>query len=289
MIRRSSLRISMTVCLLATVGCTANVSVETQPDPAAVGQPVEVSVRVDNPLECPLTDAFVILAVVSENAPITADNDLAVTSGFLGGEDGLDLFCEILNDPTLALCEALVDGGLNGEVPPDVPDFCCEDMVFAENNPELCETAQASTPSVDGVRDAIVERARSLGLPVDEILAARAQATTSGMATQCTLLFEEEFGAFFECALGDIPAGGSATAVGTFTPTIPGRYYSLVFVEGDSACANGNLPGGTACGISAVTASTMAPAASPGGLVALTLGLIAVGAVAIRLRRRIPR
>jgi hypothetical protein len=139
---------------------------------------------------------------------------------------------------------------------------------------------------VDRVRDAIFERARAFGWPVDELATAAGDATTSGPAPICVLISEDESGAFFECDLGDIPPGGSASAVGTFTPVIPGRYFSFAFVQGDSDCAEGALEGGTACEISSVAAATMAPATSTAGLIALTMGLVAVGSLAIRNRRR---
>jgi hypothetical protein len=260
------------------VGCGANVTVEISPNPAVPGQPVEVTVTVENTLECQMDDVLAQVFIVAEGFEMP---DPATTSGFAGSDD-LAGFCEILADPTLLLCELSQD--LNGEFPLDLAGPCCEMPEFSQNNPELCATGTATLPFGDAVRDVIIARARALGLPVDEILADQSGAATSGTTTNCSVITEEPGFALLGCDFGDIPAGATATGVGSFTPTLPGQYYAFVFAEADATCADGTFPGGTDCAPFAVGLSTMAPAMSPIGLVALALALIAIGVLAIRFR-----
>lgn len=280
MFRTSFARSLFAISAMAIVGCSANVTVETQPNPAVPGQPVTVTVTVENPQACPLTDAVATLLVIAEGASPSGMSANALTSGSATPVSELDLICDALNDPTLILCELDV----NGELPPDVPSLCCEDPDFAEENPEFCDPA-ATTPAEDRIREAIIQKARDLGFPVDAILGAGSgQAATSGATIECTVLTESEDSAYFECSLGDIPANSSVTATATFTPGLSGRYFSFAFVDGVSDCTDGD--GGTGCGPFLVGASAMAPATSPAGLAALIFGLIGIGGWAIRARRR---
>lgn len=279
MIRTALVRSLFVIAGLAIVGCSANVTVETQPNPAVPGQPVTITLTVENPQPCPLTGAEATLLVLAEESPFAVSGD-ALTSGRATPGSDLELFCDALNDPAETLCAELTDP----DIPSELSGLCCDLPEFAAANPELCDPV-ATTPSEDSIREAIIEKARELGLPVDKILGAGSGvAATSGSTVECMVLTEEDDGAFFECILGDIPANGSVTATATFTPGIAGRYFSLALVQGDSDCATND--GGTGCGPFLVGASAMAPATSPAGLAALIFGLIGIGGWAIRARRR---
>ncbi len=279
MVLRSVIRTLVALCVLVVVGCGANVTVEISPNSAAPGQPVEVTVTVENTLECEMEDVFAQVIIVAEGFEVPAP---ATTSG-LAGADDLAGLCEILQNPSLLLCES--NPGVNGEFPRGLAEPCCELPEFSQNNPELCDSGQATLPFTDAVRDVIIARARALGLPVDEILADQSGAATSGMTTNCAVIAEEPGFAVLGCDFENIAAGATATGVGAFTPTLPGPYYAFVFAEAESAtCAEDTSPGGVTCAPFSVGLSTMAPAMSSKGLVALALGLIAVGVLGIRFR-----
>ena len=279
--RTSVLRTTLTLAALVVVGCGVNVSVETLPNPAALGQPVEVKVTVGNPSECPLTDVFAQVAVISENFDLEVTAG-ATTSG-LPASDDLESLCTILHDPTATLCELIAEE--DDGFPQSLVEQCCEDGDFAEQNPLTCESGEATTPTDSELRDLIIARARALGLPVDGIPTVGSLAATSGPSSGCMLVFEEPGFAVFACELGDIPAGESVMASGFFTPTIAGRYFSFVFADGDSECLDEVFPGGTDCSVSSVVVSSAAPAASSIGLIMVILGMFAIGGYAIRLRR----
>lgn len=278
---RMAMRTILALVMLAAIGCGANVTVSTTPNPAAPGQPVEVRVSAENTFECEMENVLAQVLLVAEAAQVPSP---ATTSGITVADD-LEGFCEILRDPTLLLCE--ISGDVNGEFPPDLAEPCCEIPAFAENNPDLCNPVVATLPFDEAVREAVIARARALGLPVDQALAAQSQAATSGMTADCMVVVEEPGFAILTCDLGNIAAGATAVGVGTFTPTLPGQYYAFAFVDAETAsCDEDEFPGGTTCEEFAVGGSTMAPAMSPLGLLAVALGLIAVGAVAIRARRQ---
>ncbi len=269
-------RAMVAAAALALVGCGANLTIESAPNPGVLGQPVVYTVTVENTLSCPLTNPTLEIFVTS-----------ALANGELGGFEDLDQFCGLLNDPT-EICNFIVAEPDEIEGTEGIASFCCDNETFAQENPEICTTAVSNPPTTVSIREAIIARARALGLPVDKMQSGTLQATTSGGAPLvCMPLFADATGAGFECALDDLPVGGSQVITATFTPTAPGNYYAFALLDGFAECDEGEfLPGGTACLISAVGVATQAPAASGATVIVMLLGLLALGGVALRARRR---
>ncbi len=268
-----------------TVGCGADVTVEFDPNPAIPGQPVEIRVTVENTHDCVLSGASAQVVVFPEgsnpNIPLAQQ---AVTSGLFELEGSAEEICEFFDNPTLTLCEFLLSDevqSLPGEF-----EVCCEFPEFADENEQICDGNDATLLDDERLREIGRERLRALGVPVDVLLPATSLATTSSTMHQCILLGEGPEGAGFECDFGDIPAGGTAIATGTFTPSAAGRYFGLAFVSGAADCAQiGIASGGTGCAPLSVSGATMAPAMSPAALLATALGLVGVGVWARRRRR----
>jgi len=274
--------LALAVCW--TVGCGANVTVEFDPNPAIPGQPVEISITVENTNECELTGATAQVIVFPEGSPSIPLAQQAVTSGLLELDGEPEAICEFFDNPTLSLCELLLEEetqALPGEF-----EACCEFPEFADENEQICGGNDATLLDQDRLREIGVARLRALGLPVDLLLPPASSATTASMMHQCMLLGEGPEGAGFECDLGNIPATGTAVATGTFNPSSDGKYFAIAYVTGTADCADiGIAAGGTGCSSLLISGSTMAPAMSPAALVATALGLIGVGMWSRRRRR----
>jgi len=271
--RVAVLRSSVGLLALMLIGCGVDVSIQAVPNPAALGQPMNVSVNVNNTLECELADPSLAIFVIS--------SQFAAANGEL---EELAEFCAIVDDP-IQTCTLLEEQP--GEIPEDLVLFCCQVEAFRDENQDICGVATTEPPSSATVRDAIIARARALGLPIDQASGDQVQAVTSGgLPINCMEIFNDELGAAFICELDDLAPAATDTVTVSFTPTTPGQYFAFAFLEGFADCADETFPGGTACVTATVGAIAPAPAVSANGLIAASLGLLALGGIAIRIRRR---
>ncbi len=262
---RSAGRLVLGACIVAFVGagCAIDISIEPDPNPPGVGEPANYTLTVSNPLDCSLTSPTAFALVF----PAPDDFDEA------------DAICDIINEPNEFVC-SLISGEIENGEASGVVDFCCEDGDFAEENPLLCEPdsnedATDMSDLVDEIRELITERARELGLPVDDLLAAEAR---TGEAGSCAT-----FPSGAVCGFDDIPMGGSDQASFEQTLEEPGLHYAVGFVFGTADCVPpGLVPGGSTCERLGVGVGKMAPLLSPAKMAGLSLALIALGAFAIR-------
>lgn len=271
--RVAVLRSCVALLALGLIGCGVDVSIQAVPNPAALGQPMNVSVTVNNTLECELTDTELVIFVISAQFADEA-----------GELEELAQFCALVDDP-IETCSLLDEE--QSEIPGELVTFCCQVEAFRDENPGICTLATTDPPSSVTVRDAIIARARALGLPVDQASGGQVPAVTSGgLPINCMELFNGEMGAAFVCELDDLAAAATDVVTVSFTPTTPGQYYAFAFVDGLAECAGESFPGGTACVTATVGAIAPAPAVSVNGLIVISLGLMALGGFAIRTRRR---
>lgn len=284
MLWRRPLRSSIASFALLIVGCGVNVTIESSPNPAQLGQPMTFTIRSRNILGCNLENVVLTFLVVT---PAAFDDEL-------GGlfPDGRQ-FCSLLNDP-LQICSLIAEEVANEDVDPssELVDTCCQDSTFAQVNPGLCAVAVEASGARTGIRDAVVALARSKGAAVDRLLGGQLQAVTSGaMPLGCVLVDQDAEFAIYECDLGDIDSGESQTVTATFIPQQPGTYFAMALVEGTGIdCSENLVEGGTGCIETAATAGPVtapAPAASAVTLAAAVVGLLILGGAAIRTRRRI--